>query len=180
MTVTNTEGYSPLFHAPFIMQCCSLICQGRRRLDFGFNLFLEIWEVTFQCRNLHKLALQQIRRAAVMENTQEVPYLKNYARLRERSSQELELRWLVMWISKETRTTTIKNKDGSIIHNCCWPEIAPKPVTMCTGFVHTFGTNTYLQIVGSGIPGSAPLLKPEVKHTLHTYIKINKYVQISI
>lgn len=49
-------------------------------------------------------------------------------------------------------------------------EIIAKMATTYIGLARTSGTDTYLQIFGSGIPGSAPLLKPEVKHTLHTYI----------
>lgn len=69
---------------------------------------------------------------------------------------------------------TIRKNGWEQPSNCCYPDITPKTVTICTEFAWTFGKNTYLQIVGSGIPGSAPLLKPEVKHTLHTYIY--KYV----
>lgn len=60
--------------------------------------------------------------------------------------------------------------DENNLPNCCCPEIIPETVTTCPGFVCIFETDTYLQMVGSGIPGSAPLLKPEVKHTLHTYM----------
>lgn len=56
-------------------------------------------------------------------------------------------------------------------------EMTIKTVTIYTGFACTFGPDTYLQIVGSGIPGSAPLLKPEVKHTLdkRTYVRADFY-----